>query len=539
MSHSSHSPSAPFSTRRKFLACTGGAALGSLLDSGVRAEENDDDLQTISVIHTTDLHGHILPTSTYEGVTNVGGLARCSTLIREWRRQNPHNLLIDVGDLYQGTHVSRRNEGALMVKLVNKLHYDAWVLGNHDFDWGIEPAQAAVRGSNMPVLTANLEIDGKAPGRLSGDSHPFSKVAPFIIREIAGFRIGIVGLTTPGLPYWLRPEVLAGLVPTDPAIAVAAAIAEMKTQGVDAIIAAGHMGSHWGNDDFANRVEAITKSNPDLDVYLGGHTHSDSPSLNINRVLYTQANYYGINLGRVDLTFSRSSRKLIDKRAFTVFMDRRFELDPFVLAIARDEIDVAAEELARPIGTVTQVLRGKYEPGIPNGQERLIAAGIRHALAQKQIPIDAVLHGAFVETDMQPGGKTVADLWEIIPYENMIVTTSLTPEQLVVVLEEGFNGRKFTNRNLIGLDVSLGTEGGETKVQAIKRPTTGASVAPGERLTIALNSYDAQSGGRRFLKLKQILEEPESRTAFHPIETRDALIEFFLSQKQITPESLA
>ena len=83
------------------------------------------------------------------------------------------------------------------------------------------------------------------------------------------------------------------------------------------------------------------------------------------------------------------------------------------------------------------MLTGTHVPGSPNGQERLIAAGIRHALAERKIAVDAILHGAFVDTDMKPGEISVADLWKIIPYENMIVTATLNREQLIVVLEEG------------------------------------------------------------------------------------------------------
>lgn len=522
----------PIQSRRRFISSLSGSLAASALP--VFGAERQD-LRTISIIHTTDLHGHILPTQTYEGIGNVGGLARCSTLIRQWRKENPHNLLVDAGDLYQGTHLSRRNDGALMVKLLNKLNYDTWVLGNHDFDWGIDPAVAAVRDSNMPVLAANLNIDGKLVGTLNADTHPLSKIAPYRIFTVAGFRIGILGLTTPGLPFWLRPEMIKGLTPLDPAETAKTTIAQMQAEGVDAIVAIGHMGSKFGKDDFANRVHDILSNNKDIDVYIAGHTHQDMAQYSFDGALYTQASYYGIHLGRIDLTFSHEQQKLVHKRAFTIFMDNRFEPDPFVLSIARDEINAADEELSKPVGTVTAPLSAKFTRGAPNDQEKLIAAAIRMALEKKGVKVDAVLHGAFLEVDIPTGDKTINDLWTVIPYENMIVTATLTGAQSVEILEEIFNVEKFAARNLVGLNVIVEKEDKIWKVRQLKRLGSDAPIGPDERITIALNTYDAQSGGKRFMKLRDIVNAPGAASVFYPVETRDALAEYFLTTQTIDP----
>src|SRR4030095_6031377 len=109
-------------TRRDFLKLAGRAGLLSAfptLASAIAALAPET--VCISILHTTDLHGHILPTSDYDGTADRGGLARCATQIRRWRRQNPNSILIDVGDVYQGTDVSLRNKGALMIDLLNHL----------------------------------------------------------------------------------------------------------------------------------------------------------------------------------------------------------------------------------------------------------------------------------------------------------------------------------------------------------------------------------------------------------------------------------
>src|SRR5205807_2706252 len=143
------------------------------------------DVVTISILHTTDLHGHIMPTVDYNGTPDLGGFARCVTQIRRWQRQNRNSILIDVGDVYQGTEVALHSKGELMIDLFNHLKYDAWVVGNHEFDWGIECFQQVLQRSTMPVLAANTLLEGKPAGKFADANHPFARIQPFILKEIA------------------------------------------------------------------------------------------------------------------------------------------------------------------------------------------------------------------------------------------------------------------------------------------------------------------------------------------------------------------
>src|SRR6266705_6862580 len=154
-------------TRREFLKLAGRAGLLSAVPTlASAATALNSDTVCISILHTTDIHGHILPTSDYDGNPDRGGLARCVTQIRRWRRQNRNSILIDAGDVYQGTDVSLRTNGALMIDLFNHLKYDAWVVGNHEFDWGVEPFMNALTKSKMPVVAANMSREGKSSGEI-------------------------------------------------------------------------------------------------------------------------------------------------------------------------------------------------------------------------------------------------------------------------------------------------------------------------------------------------------------------------------------
>src|SRR5438477_11245708 len=171
-----------FWTRRDFLKLAGRAGLIGAVPNLARAVATlSPDAVCISILHTTDLHGHILPAPDYDGYPDRGGLARCVTQIRRWRQQNPNSILIDIGDVYQGTDVGWRTKGELMIDLFNYLKYDAWVVGNHEFDWGIEPFERALERSTMPVLAANTLLHGKPAGELLDTKHPLSGLQPFTL----------------------------------------------------------------------------------------------------------------------------------------------------------------------------------------------------------------------------------------------------------------------------------------------------------------------------------------------------------------------
>jgi 2',3'-cyclic-nucleotide 2'-phosphodiesterase/3'-nucleotidase len=251
------------------------------------------DLVTISILHTTDLHGHILPTVDYHGHPDLGGLARCATQIRQWQLAHANSILLDIGDVYEGTELGLRTRGATMIRCLNSLAYDAWVVGNHEFDWGLNAFSTCVGLSSMPVLSANAMVDGNPAGKLGQSAGPLARLRPYIIKEVAGFRLAIIGLTTPALSTWLPPENLRGFETLDPVEILRPLLSEVSTQNPDAIIVAGHMGLKR-RDDYANRVGALTAEFPTLAVYLGGHTHQNYSGEMVNNVLYTQADHYGI-----------------------------------------------------------------------------------------------------------------------------------------------------------------------------------------------------------------------------------------------------
>jgi 2',3'-cyclic-nucleotide 2'-phosphodiesterase (5'-nucleotidase family) len=385
----------------------------------------------------------------------------------------------------------------------------------------------------MPVLGANTTLDGKPAGSSLDLPHPFAKVQPFIIKEIEGIKLAIIGITTPGMSFWLPREFTLGMGFQYPVEPVRRAIAKAKSEGADAIVLTGHMGlkPRTGGDDFANTVMAMTSEFPDVAAFIAGHTHQAITSRLTNRVLFTQADHFGIHVGRVDLLFDRCSKKLLRREAICELMDSRFDPDPVVLSRAGSQLAESEASLAQPIGELTETLHARGRHGHPSEIEKLICAAITETLAERSIIVDAVMHGVFDENaKLAAGLTTVDDIWDIIPYENLIVTATLSPDEIKAVMEEVYTSRE--TRSLVGIAVRVEGHGLDRRITSLAFPD-GRQLERDKRYVIAVNSFDARSGGHHFMKLRALLDRPESNCVLHPVQTRDAVIDYFRRHKVV------
>jgi 5'-nucleotidase / UDP-sugar diphosphatase len=521
-------------SRRAFLKTIGQAGFFCAVPSIAREmTPPNDDTVTISILHTTDLHGHILPTADYNGTPDLGGFARCATQIRRWRLQNKNSILIDAGDVYQGTDVSLRNRGQIMIDLFNYLKYDAWIVGNHEFDWGIEPFQQALQGSTMPVLAANTLLEGKPAGEFPDTKHPFAKIQPYILKEIAGIKIAIIGVTTPGMPFWFRPEFNRGIDFQYPVEPVRRAIVKAKSEGANLIVLAGHMGlkPRTGGDDFANNVTALTSEFREAAAFIAGHTHQAIPSRTINGVLLAQADHFGIHVGRVDLVFDRNSKRLMDRQSRCELMDSRIRPDHIVLSRTKSELAQSEAALAEPIGELAETLHVRDHSGGPSDVEQLIGTAIMEALHERGIIVDGVFHGLFDDKNgLAAGSITIRDIWNVIPYENYLVTAGLVPDEIKTIMEETYASHE--RRSLLGFLIRTAGGGYERRITRMTL-TNGQMLERDKRYTIAFNTFDSRSGGHRFMRLRALLETSATNCTLHPVQTRDALIDYFRQHKVV------
>jgi 2',3'-cyclic-nucleotide 2'-phosphodiesterase (5'-nucleotidase family) len=192
------------------------------------------------------------------------------------------------------------------------------------------------------------------------------------------------------------------------------------------------------------------------------------------------------------------------------------------------ESDVA---LSQPIGELAQTLRAGSRPGVPSDVERLIGAAIMEALLERGMQVDAAMHGVFDEkADLVAGAKTVRDIWNVIPFENCIVTAELSPDEIKAVMEEVYASHE--KRNLLGFEIKTEGRGYDRHITAMTLDD-GRPLARGKKYVIAFNSFDSRSAGHRFMKLRALLETPAANCTMHPVQTRDALIDYFRRHKVV------
>src|SRR2546421_10853171 len=189
------------------LLCCASAPMSSHADNGQHAG--------LTIISTTDLHGNIAPLDYYTNKPDARGLAKAATIIAQMRKENPNSLLLDSGDTIQGTPLvyyhNKINDTPIdpMMLVMNTLRYDAMTVGNHEYNFGLKVLEKARREAKFPWLSANTyDVNGYIA---NGGGSLMNHYQPYIIKEVQGVRIGVLGLTTPGIPNWENKPNYEGL----------------------------------------------------------------------------------------------------------------------------------------------------------------------------------------------------------------------------------------------------------------------------------------------------------------------------------------
>src|SRR5215467_8331464 len=192
--------------RRKFL--TASAVFGASLVALPRNFAFSADEIVITILHTNDTHSQIDPLPSNDRNAGRGGVARRATLVKQLRKENPNTLLIDAGDVLQGSPYFNFFKGEVEYKAMSAIGYDVGTLGNHEFDNGVEALAAALKFANFDIVSANYDVKGTA---LEG------RVKPYVVKTIGGIRIGLFGLGISPVAL-ITPENFKGITYNDPVI---------------------------------------------------------------------------------------------------------------------------------------------------------------------------------------------------------------------------------------------------------------------------------------------------------------------------------
>ncbi|QDO95605.1 bifunctional metallophosphatase/5'-nucleotidase [Formosa sediminum] len=260
----------------------------------------------ITILHTNDVHSHIDPFGPNEGKNaNLGGVAKRAKLIDKIRLDNPNTLLLDAGDIFQGTPYFNFYGGELEFKLMSKLKYDAATIGNHDFDNGIEGLYAQLPHAEFPFLIANYDFSNTIM-----DTH----TKPYKIFNKEGIKIGVFGLGIE-LHGLVDSALYKETVYLNPVEMAQEMTHVLKTQEqCDLIICLSHLGYNYKYEDKISdlKLASLTK---DIDLIIGGHTHTFLPKPTVvkniegKNMLVNQVGCYGINLGKIDFFFDTDKNK--------------------------------------------------------------------------------------------------------------------------------------------------------------------------------------------------------------------------------------
>jgi 2',3'-cyclic-nucleotide 2'-phosphodiesterase/3'-nucleotidase len=470
----------------------------------------------ITVLHTSDLHANLLPWDYARGREADWGLARVATRIRQIRAAAPHVLLLDGGDTIQGAPTgwleARRPTGGphLMAAAMNALGYDAMAVGNHEFNFGLDVLRRAQRDSAFPWLSANT--------RQTGDGSP--AFPEYVVKELGGVRIGVLGLTTPNIPGWEPAANRPGLKWEDPVVTAARLVPVLRgPERCDVVVALIHSGleadpvtGEPGGRALGNRVVALAKEVPGIDLILTGHTHRRIPLTRVHGVPFVQPGRWGEVLARVDLVVETSTKRsrIVDIRGELLPSDGSVATDPAIAAIAAPHNERALAYLDEPLATAA----GPF----PAARARLEDTALldlvnetQRAVTGADLSLTSLL--PFRYDGWEAGPLTVRHVYSLYPYENQLVVLELDGARLRAVLEHAatfYGAAEWRDGRLVvtpregvspyNFDVLQGasyrvdpTAPVGSRVKALR--FRGRDVKDDDRFSLAVNSYRAQGAG--------------------------------------------
>lgn len=269
------------------------------------------DIVDVTILGTSDIHGHFMPWDYASDKLNMkGSLSQIATKVKTIRDEQENVILVDAGDTIQGNFVETFKDEPTdpMMLGFNEMKYDIWVLGNHEFDFGLDVLNRSLTQFKGTSLAGNIKRE---------DGNPF--LPAYKIIEKNGIKIGMIGMDTPMTQVFAEgTNRLEGMAFTNPSLEVKKVIKQIGDK-VDAIVLVAHMGLDNENNIEATGVTDIANDNPEIDAIVAGHMHTRIDKATVNGVIITEPDKYGRALSRIDLQFEEKNGQftLVNKDSFT------------------------------------------------------------------------------------------------------------------------------------------------------------------------------------------------------------------------------
>lgn len=495
------------------LLFTGGLAVEPELGATHAHAERFD----LVVASTTDVHGRIRGWDYYANAADLThSLAAAATIVDSLRSANPGRvLLVDAGDLLQGnplTYVVAKVSPQPVhpvIAAMNVMRYDAAVIGNHEFNYGVPHLQAAMAQAGFPFLAANV---------VTAQGKPF--VAPLTIVERRGVHIGIIGATTPGSMVWDRDNLhAAGLMVSDIVPAVRLAVAEARRQKADVIIVLLHAGldEQSSYDTTSTRLPSenvaarVAREIDGIDLVVYGHSHKELVDSTINGALLVQPRNWAASVGVATLTVEQVKGKwtVVAHRGQSVKVAGHREVTDVVAASAGSHRATIAW-VTTPIGRTDVVWRADSARVVDMPITDLV-----NEVMRREGKADLAATAAFsLDASLDTGRITMAALSKLYPYDNTLRVVRVSGAQVRAFLEH--SARYYQTLDASGrapsggivdaavpgfnFDVLSGADYTINLTKPIgsritKLEIRGRAIQPTDTFTLALNNYRQGGGG--------------------------------------------
>jgi 2',3'-cyclic-nucleotide 2'-phosphodiesterase/3'-nucleotidase len=423
-----------------FLAASLAAASFVAIAAARRAPGPKVESVSITLLGTTDTHGRLLPWDYYANKPDNLGIAKIATLIKQERATAPDALLLDCGDTIQGTFFSNyftdkdTSRPNPMIAVFNLLRYDSMTVGNHEFNIGQESMWKAKGESKFPWLGANIK---------QSYTQGVPYFPPYIIKNVKGVRVGIVGFTMPFLPPW-RIEADYRGYELEPILETAKRVVPEVRPKVDLLVLALHSGFHddpLGNSPARPRQEVgenvapeVAEQVPGIDVIFFGHSHSELPEKFVNGVLMTQPRNFGMSLARADVSMTKNAAgrwEVTSKHSHVIPVTAQVPADPDVMSLVKPYQDALDKYLSTPIATSPKALSGNHAAY----EDSPLLDVIEETLKQKGQADVALASVPDTGIKLSAGPVTAGQVRDLYDYENGLIVLQMTGAQLKAALE--------------------------------------------------------------------------------------------------------
>ncbi len=454
---------------------------------------------TLTILHTSDLHGRVHPHDALADEDLGEGLARVAAAVQAIRAEGNPTVLLDSGDTIQGApdqalaFAARGDAADPIVRAMNLVGYDAMAIGNHEFDFGLARLEASRKQARFPFLSANVTDTRGAP--------PF---AEYVVLEKGGVRVGVLGFVTPGVPSWESPGLIEGLRFGDAVEAARRLVPVLRGRlRCDLVVVLTHQGferdpatGQERGDRRENQAYALATEVPGVDFVLAGHAHAVVPPRQIGKTWVSEPGRWGNTLTR-DVTLEKAGAgSIAGVRGRNMHM-KSVVPDAAVVEAVLPEHEAAMRALAEQLAVLESPVSAQ---GARSRDTALLdwLHGVQLAAGKAQLSFCSLLPAQL--PDWPAGPLTLRQVWAFYPYENSLVTVEATGRQMRAALERSAGcvvrpselGRNCDT--LAGADYVLDLARPDgSRVASLTRE--GRDVADDDVFTVAINSYRASGGG--------------------------------------------